>query len=740
MDEWDLLDEVDVIALWPSEHKKNVESTKWQERKEAFEVLYELIQKHPRLSTASMTIYGEVMDNLKKVIARDSNINVVIAALHVLKGLACGLRSRFACYISMIWSVVLDKSKDKKATVRDAVGDALDAVSDTCDPERLTKDLCEHLSKPNPQSKQCLCSFLYRYFIRQMTVSMEFAKAVLPVVVKLASDSDPAVRDAACSSLGSARRLLGKGLDAFLNPLLGEKAKLDKIEDYCGEAVKQHSELMATRPQRASCENAAGDSADAAESVSASVSSGPQDIDPWTLMDQTDVVGQIRKDFDELIASKKWQERKEAVDSLLSIMENSPRVAMSPELQQVILTLTKVLEKDVNINVSSVCAKVLAKLATSMRTDFAAVVPKIMAIAFDKLKEKKAVLRNELIEFCDAAAFTASLECYAEAVCGGLNKSNPQSKAQTAQFLSRLLSRHDSSTVPVEAVKQIVPDLLKCSSDADGEVRESAFRAMAAVLRCVGEPAAKRLFGEVSEDKIKMGKVMEFTEKIREEFGEKAAPEIVRLHGSAPKKPKPSAATTAPNRPSAGTPAPPKASVVSRPPVRSTTAPISRPLSSSSNRVPAAAPKRPNVVKAPAQQPPARSVPARAPLTSRPVQSSAPRRTSAPTKLNAVPSVSTNRAPARPVFAPNVVRSSTNVQPTSSSTQPVKSSLAGPVKVISSNSRPVTTSNGSAAGSNPAKATSGLPRSNSGLRPPTAITRIPGTGIPRLSRPSSPAT
>ncbi|KIH42480.1 hypothetical protein ANCDUO_27535, partial [Ancylostoma duodenale] len=140
---------------------------------------------------------------------------------------------------------------------------------------------------------------------------------------------------------------------------------------------------MATRPQRANCDNAAGDSADAisqfafkAESVTASVSSGPQDIDPWTLLDPTDVIGKMRKDFDELIASKKWQERKEAVDSMLSIMENSPRVAMSPELQQVISTLTKVLEKDVNINVSSVCAKVLAKLATSMRTDFAAVVPK----------------------------------------------------------------------------------------------------------------------------------------------------------------------------------------------------------------------------------------------------------------------------------------------------------------------------------------------------------------------------
>ncbi|KHJ92379.1 HEAT repeat protein [Oesophagostomum dentatum] len=736
MDEWDLLDEVDVIALWPAEQKKNVESAKWQERKEALEELYHLIEKNPRLSSASLTIYGEVMDNLKKIIARDSNINVVIAALHVLKGLARGLRSRFACYISMIWSVMLDKSKDKKANVRDALSEALDAVSDTCEAERLSKDLCEHLSKPNPQSKQCLCSFLYRYFIRQLTVSMEFAKAVLPVVVKLASDSDPAVRDAACNSLGSARRLLGKGLDAFLNPLLGEKAKLDKIEEYCQEATKQHAEFMASRPQPGTAGGTtAVDSADGVEPAAVSASNANQEIDPWTLMDPTDVVGKMRKDFDELIASKKWQERKEAVESVLSIMESAPRVAMSPELQQVILVLIKVLEKDVNINVSSLCAKVLAKLAASMRTDFAGVVPKIMPIAFDKLKEKKAVLRNELIELCDAASFTVSLDSYSEAVCGGLTKSNPQSKAQTAQFTARLLSRHDSSTVPVDAVKQIVPDLIKCSSDADAEVRESAFRAMAAVLRCVGEPAARRLFGEISEDKIRMGKIMEFVEKIREEFGEKAVPEIIRLHGSAPKKPKVFIPLPAATQPSAAAPARKPASAA-RPAHRPAT--VTRPSTistSAANRVPHMAMKRPNVVKAPLQQQTQRPGQGRTPLSTRAVQPVA-RGVSSNVKPGATPSGPPHRAHARPVFAPNVVRA-TNGQPVNVPNRP-RPTGPGPVKIT--NNPSTVTSNGHAMGKNvAAKVNTGLPRSNSGLRPPTAVSRIPGTGIPRLSRPSSPA-
>ncbi|XGW07633.1 hypothetical protein V3C99_010638 [Haemonchus contortus] len=741
MDEWDLLDEVDVIALWPNEHKKNVESAKWQERKEALEVLSNLMEKNPRLSTASMTIYGELMDNLKKIIAHDSNINVVIAALRVLTRLANGLRDRFSCFISMIWSVVLDKSKDKKNTVRTAVGETLDAISDVCATERLTKDLCEHLSKPNPQSKQCLCAFLTRYFVRQTNVQIEFAKAVLPIVVKLASDSDPSVRDAACNTLGSARRLLGKSLDAFLGPIMTEKAKLDKIEEYCVEATKQHEEFLASRPQREqSSGHASGDVVES-EEVGTSAPTHSKDIDPWTLLDPTNVVEKLGKNFDELIVSKKWQERKEAVDSMLSIMESAPRVEMSPELQPVMMTLLKVLEKDVNINVSSACAKVLAKLAVSMRTDFAVMVPKVMPIAFDKLKEKKAVLRNELVELCDAAATTTSLENYTEAVCGGLTKPNPQSRAQTALFVARLLSRHDSSTIPANAVKEITPDLVKCSSDADAEVRESTFRAMGAVLRCVGEQAARRLFGEVSEDKLKMAKITENSEKIREEFGDKAAPEIIRLH-AAEAKPKPSQ-TSAPKRASSASLETRKVPPASRAPTRPMSS-ASRPsagVSRTTNRMatpstvaptnrvatkPAIAPKRPNVVTS---TPSRQNNPVRVPLSTRPTQSSTQRPFSAGAKPIVSHPTPSSRAPARTVFAPNVVRAT---QPTN------KPAAAGPVKISSNSTNGAVPTVNSTEGVQ--KVTTGLPRSSSGsgLRPPTAIIRTNGSGIPRLSRPSSP--
>ncbi|KAK5975244.1 hypothetical protein GCK32_003866, partial [Trichostrongylus colubriformis] len=147
-----------------------------------------------------------------------------------------------------------------------------------------------------------------------------------------------------------------------------------------------------------------------------------------------------------------------------------------------------------------------------------------------------------------------------------------------------------------------------CSSDADAEVRESTFRAMGAVLRCVGEQAARRLFD------IRKA-ITENFEKLREEVGDKAAPEIIRLHGAS-EKPKPSQSSTASARVSFASVGTRAVQPVSRAPARplSSTSRPSAVASKTVNRTaavpstvvttnramtkPTTAPKRPNVVTA----------------------------------------------------------------------------------------------------------------------------------------------
>ena len=47
----------------------------------------------------------------------------------------------------------------------------------------------------------------------------------------------------------------------------------------------------------------------------------------------------------------------------------------------------------------------------------------------------------------------------------------------------------------------------QAASDADGDVRNAILQVMAAVWRCIGEAAAKKIFAQIAEDKIKLDKV-----------------------------------------------------------------------------------------------------------------------------------------------------------------------------------------------------------------------------------------
>ena len=51
--------------------------------------------------------------------------------------------------------------------------------------------------------------------------------------------------------------------------------------------------------------------------------SGAPDIDPYELEEPVDIVSKLPKDFYKMLEEKKWQIRKEAVDSLQEILQTS---------------------------------------------------------------------------------------------------------------------------------------------------------------------------------------------------------------------------------------------------------------------------------------------------------------------------------------------------------------------------------------------------------------------------------
>lgn len=76
---------------------------KWQERKEALDALLEIVSQ-PKLASGS---YGDLLQALKKVVTKDTNVMLVAIAAKCIALLAIGLRKGFSQYVGPVRSSLL---------------------------------------------------------------------------------------------------------------------------------------------------------------------------------------------------------------------------------------------------------------------------------------------------------------------------------------------------------------------------------------------------------------------------------------------------------------------------------------------------------------------------------------------------------------------------------------------------------------------------------------------------------
>lgn len=126
VDPYDLMEPVDVLSKLPPDFYTLIEAKKWQERKDALEKLQQLLESNPKLATN--VDYSELMKQIKRIINKDTNIVVATVAVKCLALLANGLRKNFHTYAVSTFAVVLEKFKEKKANVVQALREAIDAV------------------------------------------------------------------------------------------------------------------------------------------------------------------------------------------------------------------------------------------------------------------------------------------------------------------------------------------------------------------------------------------------------------------------------------------------------------------------------------------------------------------------------------------------------------------------------------------------------------------------------------
>ncbi|XP_067902567.1 cytoskeleton-associated protein 5 isoform X2 [Heterodontus francisci] len=234
VDAYDLLEPVEILLKLPKDFYDKIEAKKWQERKEALEAL-EVLVKNPKLESGD---YADVVRALKKVIGKDSNVLLVALGAKCLAGLAAGLRKKFQCYATHVVPTLLEKFKEKKPQVVQALQEAIDAVFLTTTLQNLSEDVLAVMDNKNPSIKQQASLFLARSFhcCTSSTLPKSLLKPLCAALLKQINDSAVEVRDAAFEALGTALKVVGERL---MNPFLVDvdKLKLDKIKE-CSDKVE----------------------------------------------------------------------------------------------------------------------------------------------------------------------------------------------------------------------------------------------------------------------------------------------------------------------------------------------------------------------------------------------------------------------------------------------------------------------------------------------------------------------
>ncbi|XP_051885307.1 cytoskeleton-associated protein 5 isoform X2 [Pristis pectinata] len=278
VDAYELLEPVEILLKLPKDFYDKIEAKKWQERKEALEAL-EVLVKNPKLESGD---YSDVVRALKKVIGKDSNVLLVALGAKCLAGLAAGLRKKFQSYAAHVVPTLLEKFKEKKPQVVQALQEAIDAVFLTTTLQNLSEDVLAVMDNKNPSIKQQASLFLARSFryCTPSTLPKSLLKPLCAALLKQINDSALEVRDAAFEALGTALKVVG---ERVMNPFLVDvdKLKLDKIKESSDKV-----ELVHGKKSNASKEGKAG----ASGKVCSSSSSGDK-VDSSS----TKAVGQSKK-------------------------------------------------------------------------------------------------------------------------------------------------------------------------------------------------------------------------------------------------------------------------------------------------------------------------------------------------------------------------------------------------------------------------------------------------------------
>ncbi|KAL8813075.1 MAG: hypothetical protein Q9223_002201 [Gallowayella weberi] len=231
IDAFDLAEPVDVFSKVPGDFHESMASSKWKDRKDALDGLFAIVNTD-RLKDGP---FDDILAALAKSM-KDANIAVVTVAANCIECIAKGLRHGFAKYRSRSMPPIMERLKEKKQSVADALGAALDAIFASTGLSECLEDILEFLKHKNPQVKSETLKFLIRCLrTTREAPSKPEVKVTAEAATKLFAESVEATRLAASEVLGTLMKIMGeRAMGPYMEGL--DESRKTKIKEFCDAA------------------------------------------------------------------------------------------------------------------------------------------------------------------------------------------------------------------------------------------------------------------------------------------------------------------------------------------------------------------------------------------------------------------------------------------------------------------------------------------------------------------------
>ncbi|ONH68929.1 Spindle pole body component alp14 [Cyberlindnera fabianii] len=243
LDPYDMVDPVNVLGKIPSDLATRVAAAKWKDR---VEVLTET-QKEMNAMKYADDDYLDLVRILAKC-QKDANIQVVSLAANCIELMAKGLRQRFHKYYQIVLSPLLERCKEKKPSVLDALNGALDAVFASTSLTDVLQETLEAMKHKTPQVRLASCQFLIRCMKNTLSAPTKSEiDEIVTAAKKLVGDTLPDVRTCGFEAVGTLMKITGeRELNAALDSI--DDIKMKKIKEFF-ENAEVKAKLSAPKPR-----------------------------------------------------------------------------------------------------------------------------------------------------------------------------------------------------------------------------------------------------------------------------------------------------------------------------------------------------------------------------------------------------------------------------------------------------------------------------------------------------------